>query len=188
MRLRIGCVRASSFAMVCIGIVSLALAVSARGQNAATGTSGQPASGGQTPSGASSTTPPAQRPPKVWTNDDLSSLRGQSDVSSAGSGVRNPKTTGKAPQPAPKAKTAYYQNRIARLQAQIPPIDSQISQLQSAISGTSPDTPRKYIGVKLDDWQAEMTQLQKKRADIVSQIGALEDQARHEGVPTNSLP
>ncbi len=168
------------------GIACLALAaISARGQNAP---SSQAPASGQAGSAATTTGAPAANPAKVWTNDDLSSLRGESAVSSVGSGVANPKTNGKAVPPASKAKTAYYQNKIARLQDQIPPIDSQISQLQSALAGTSPDTPRKYIGVKLDDWQAELAQLQKKRADIVSQIDSLEDQARHEGVPTNSLP
>ena len=187
MRLRMGCVPVSS-AAIFIGMVCVALAaVSTRGQEA-TAASGQATASAQPANSGTAAAPSAHGSAKVWTNDDLSSLRSESPVSSVGSGVANTKTNGKPVQPASKARTAYYQNKIARLQEQIPPIDSQISQLQSALSGTSPDAPRKYIGVKLDDWQAELAQLQKKRADIMNQIDSLEDQARHEGVPTNVLP
>jgi len=187
MRLRVGRARVS-FASVLGLLMGLALAgVWVQGQKAATASSSQAAAANQTAGAATPTASPAQQPAKVWTNDDLSGLPGES-VSSVGSGVANRKTTAKPLQPASKARTAYYQNKIARLRAQIPPIDSQISQLQSAIAGTSPDTPRKYIGVKLDDWQSELAELQKKRADLVSQINSVEDQARHEGVPTNALP
>jgi chaperonin cofactor prefoldin len=135
------------------------------------------------------TTPATQPAAKVWTNDDVSGLRNSSALSSIGQ-------TGKSKNPAPKATTANaksnrtssYQNQIARLQAQLPPIDSQIADLQAALSGNMVNEQRKYFGVKLDDWQVQLAQLQKRRDDIQNQIAKLEDEARHNGVPNNALP
>jgi peptidoglycan hydrolase CwlO-like protein len=129
-------------------------------------------------------TPPAK---KVWTNDDLSDLQGQAALSTVGKA--NSKPSAKLMQPAGKNKTANpYQAQITKLQAQVPPIDHQIADLQAVLSGNTVNSPRKYTASKPDDWQIQLDQLQKKRADIESQIQALADQARHSGVPTNTLP
>jgi len=94
--------------------------------------------------------------------------------------------------PAAKNKsTKPYQAQIERLEAQIPPLDAQIAELQAAIDGKptgdmkSSQRPR---GVKADDWSVEMQELQKKRDGILDQISTLKDQARHQGVPPNTLP
>jgi uncharacterized protein YukE len=94
--------------------------------------------------------------------------------------------------PASKGRDAkWYQTQITKLQAQIPPLDSQIAQLQAAIEGTptgnAKESTRPY-GVKQDQWPAELHRLQKKHADIEAHISAIEDEARHNGVPPNALP
>jgi hypothetical protein len=153
----------------------------ANSSSASTGSSATPAPASSAPQMAA--TQPAT---KVWTNDDLSSLHGDGSVSNGT--VRKPKSA-KSAQPAKKNPPANpYQTQITKLQAQLPPINAQIADLQAALSGQAVNTPRKYIGVRPDDWQAELVDLQKKRADIQGQIDTLEDQARHAGVPTNALP
>lgn len=124
---------------------------------------------------------------KVWTNDDLSSLHGDGAVSTV-SGKKAKGNTKPAPA-APKTKSAApYRDQINKLEAQLPPIDSQIADLQAALSGQTSSAPRKFVGVKPDDWQSELNQLQAKRANLESQIQAIRDQARHNGVPANALP
>jgi hypothetical protein len=131
--------------------------------------------------------PRAQKPqPKVWTNDDISNLRSDAPVSSVG--LTPPKPAAKPAKGPAKPPANPDQAQIAKLQAQLPPIESQIADLQAALAGNTVDTPRKYTGVKPDDWHSELDQLQKKRADILSQIDTLEDRARHAGVSTNTLP
>ena len=167
------------FCAFCAGMLSTR---GAQGQAAGTDAS-QTAPGG---SSAANTAEPSTKPAKVWTNDDLNGLNGRGAAPS--SAVRKPKP---APKPAAATKNPAanpYQSEIAKLQAQLPPIDTQIANLQAALSGQPVNSPRKYVSVRPDDWQAQLVDLQKKKSDILSQIDALEDQARHAGVATNVLP
>jgi peptidoglycan hydrolase CwlO-like protein len=143
----------------------------------------------QDTSSAASAAPAPSAPKKVWTNDDVSDLRGESVISTVGGSSTGP--SGKPAPPAKNPDARNYQAQIARLEAQIPPIDSQIAELQAAIDGKptgdakSSQRPR---GVKADSWTVEMQDLQKKRDGIETQIATLKDQARHHGVAPNTLP
>lgn len=134
---------------------------------------------------ADATPQPAAK--KVWTNDDMT------DVAHGPTPAKPPATTvkvsaTKAPI-APKTKSAqWYRDQIVKLQAQLPLLESQISELQAALNGETVSETRKYGGVKLDDWSVELKQLQQKRDDIFAKIAVLQDQARHDGVAPNSLP
>jgi chaperonin cofactor prefoldin len=166
--------------------------------SATTGARPQSSSSGQTtpaanqPSATNDTSntpaPPGQK--KVWTNEDVPDLRGQSVISTVGD--PNAKHSNK---PATAAKNSgaskSYQAQIERLQAQIPPLDAQIAELQSAIDGKptgDAKTSQRPRGVKADDWSVEMQELQKKKDALLDQIAALKDQARHQGVSPNTLP
>ena len=179
---------------VCAGIAAVFFCAFCAAASSARGAQGQVAAtdGGQAAPGASSVTPsasgtvaPAKPAAKVWTNDDLSNSNGGESAVSG---------SGKKPKAAPKAAAKKnppansYQSQIAKLQAQLPPIDTQIANLQAALSGQPVNSPRKYVSLRPDDWQAQLVDLQKKKSDILSQIDALEDQARHAGVATNALP
>ena len=128
---------------------------------------------------------------KVWTNDDLSGIDSQSGVSIVGNQPRNAKNTARRAVPSGH-NARWYRDQIARLQAKLPPLDSQIAALQSAIDGKSAGDAKKsvrpYYGIKSDDWSQELAELQKRRDDTLAQIGGLRDQARHAGVPSNTLP
>lgn len=148
-----------------------------------------PFASGQNAAAQNAQVAPAQPAPKVWTNDDVGSLRSESTVSTVGqiSGSKKPRVRS-APVNAKSNQMGSYKSQIAKLQAQLPPIDSQIASLQAALSGNMINEQRKYSGVKPDDWQAQLAQLQKRRDEIQSQIAKLEDEARHNGVPNNALP
>ncbi|HTX16037.1 MAG TPA: hypothetical protein VMD77_12140 [Candidatus Baltobacteraceae bacterium] len=125
---------------------------------------------------------------KVWTNDDVMGLRADSRISTFKQPRTKPAANGTKP-PNSRARTAaWYQNRIAGLQAQLPHLDDQIGQLQAALNGDTVNSVRKWGGVKPDDWRVELDTLQKKRDGIQAEISLLEDQARHDGVPAGALP
>ncbi len=160
----------------------------ARAQSSSSGAAA-PAASQTSATNASPATPAPPAGKKVWTNDDVSDLRGESVISTVGSS--NAKAASK---PAPAAKNASaksYQAQIERLEAQIPPLDAQIAELQAAIDGKPTGdgkTSQRPRSVKTDDWSVEMQELQKKRDDTLEHIAALKDQARHQGVAPNTLP
>jgi uncharacterized protein YukE len=130
---------------------------------------------------------PATPPKKVWTNEDMGAIHSNSAIStfSGSAKAANPK-----PAPAkPSSKNAkQYQDQIAKLQAKLPPLDQQISVLQAGLNGATVNETRHYGGVKLDDWRDQLARLQKQREDIAAQISAMQDEARHNGVPDNQIP
>ncbi|HUA00833.1 MAG TPA: hypothetical protein VMB02_10925 [Candidatus Aquilonibacter sp.] len=134
---------------------------------------------------------PAPVPPgpkKVWTNDDMLDLRLSSPISTASKPYVRPQRD--AARPAnPNGKNAgWYRTRITQLQAQLPPLDDKIAQLQAALSGQTVNEVRKWGGARPDDWRVELDGLQKKRDGVAAQIDTLRDQARHDGVAPNTLP
>jgi hypothetical protein len=173
-------------------LLASSAATIARAQNASSGDT-TPATG-QTASTSNSTVAPA--PPaakKVWTNDDVTDLRGESAISTVGqpTAKNGAKPGNKTAANAKNGNVKAYQAQIARLEAQIPPLDAQIAELQAAIDGKPTGdgkTSQRPRGVKADDWSVEMQELQKKRDDTLEQIAALKDQARHQGVAPNTLP
>ena len=125
---------------------------------------------------------------KVWTNEDFSASDPHSGVSTVGN--RSKPTVRRT---APTGRNAkWYHDQIATLQAKLPPLDSQIASLQAAIdgkpAGDAKKSTRPYYGVRADDWSRELAELQKKRDDTLAQIAALQDRARHDGVPSSALP
>jgi hypothetical protein len=193
-------------------VFAAALAAPARAQDAQPAQPGQPAAQPTAPvqapaqpaqdssaNGSSSNASPAngavpaqptKTPPKhVWTNDDMSEVHSDSAISTVGSNKSGASRTRAKAANAPSSKTAqYYHNQITKLEAQIPPIDQKISDLQAAIEGKSVSQARTYGWSKPGDWKQALEDLQKQRDDINSKIAALQDQARHAGVPENQVP
>ena len=173
--------------------VSLGIAITTRAQNNSSGPSAAPSE--QTNQSSAQIAPTSSAQPatkKVWTNDDMTGLHDNPTISMVGtSNSGSTKTTNK-PATAAKTKNAKtYQDQMAKLEAQIPPLDSQIAELQAAIDGKPTGDAKESTrprSVKIDDWSAEMEQLQQKRDDIQARIDTLRDQARHNGVATNTLP
>lgn len=144
--------------------------------------------GASQPQSVPTVNPAVQPPKKVWTNEDVGTLRAESTVSTVGQANGSKKMPRPRTPSAKDNRTNSYQSQLTKLRAQLPPIESQIAELQSALSGSVVNEQRKYYGVRPDDWQVQLAQLQKRRDDIQSQIAKLEDEARHSGVPGNALP
>ena len=167
----------------------------AKPQGGPSGETGQ--NPGQTSGAASGAGSPAPAPApasapaakKVWTNEDVGGLRENAAISTVGS--TDTKPGGKGAAGAKNKNAKPYQAQLARLEAQIPPLDSQIEQLQAAIDGKptgDEKTSQRPRSVKADSWTVEMQELKEKRDRVEDQITSLKDEARHQGVAPNTLP
>jgi uncharacterized protein YukE len=163
---------------------------SAAGQTAPAGDAAAPAAAPSNPSatananGASPTTAPAK---KVWTNEDMGEVHKNSVISTFSASSSKPGNA-KAAGNAKVGNAKQYQDQITKLEAKLPPLDDQIAELQATLNGTTVNSTRHYSGTKIDDWHQELVQLQKQRDDISAKIGALQDEARRNGVPANQIP
>jgi hypothetical protein len=150
-----------------------------------------PAGDSATPS-ASQESPSATNAPatkRVWTNDDMGDLHRNSTISTFAAPVGKPAKSNEKPvSPAKNANAKRYQDAITAQRAKLPPIDDKISQLKAVLSGTPVQETRVYGGAHIDDWHEELVHLQKQRDDIETKISALQDEARHNGVPENQIP
>jgi hypothetical protein len=138
---------------------------------------------------ATVTSPSATTPAKrVWTNEDMKDVH-RNDAISTFSAKSNKPANGKPAATAKGNKDAkQYQDRILGLQAKLPPLDEQITQLQAALNGDTVNSTRHVGGAKIDDWRDELVRAQKQREDIAAKISALQDEARRNGVPENQIP
>jgi hypothetical protein len=126
---------------------------------------------------------------RVWTNDDVKDLRRDSPISTVGPAKAKPQKPVAANQPvANPATIKSYHDRIVALQDKLPPIDSQIADLQGVLNGQTMNSTRHATGAKIDDWHDELTRLQGQRSDLETKISAMQDEARHKGVPENQIP
>jgi hypothetical protein len=124
---------------------------------------------------------------KVWTNEDMGAVHKNSVISTFSATSSKP-ANAKAAANAKSGNAKQYQDQITKLQAKLPPLDEQIAELQATLNGTAVNSTRHYSGTKIDDWHEELVQLQKQREDISAKIGALQDEARRNGVPANQIP
>jgi hypothetical protein len=162
--------------------------------------SGSVATSSQTP-GAAKTTSRAEekkaadgtKPKKVWTNDEVGSLKG--DVSVVGTNRpaegqtqagRN--GTGAADDPR-QGKIQRYRAAIAELRKKIDAGDARIAQLKnfkaedsSPNGGINPN--RGYNMIPLDE---QMKQLEEKKKQLLASIEDLENQAKKEGIEPGDL-
>jgi hypothetical protein len=138
--------------------------------------------------GSTQSQPPPQAPQKkVWTNDNLGGSHSQPDDSSAAAQPSSNAGSPAAARPKSKKDAKWYHDQIAKLQAQIPPLDKTIAELQAALEGKTLNEPLHYGGNRIGGWKEQLDQLQTKRQDTLDKITALEDEARHNRVATNEL-
>jgi hypothetical protein len=165
----------------------LALIPAARAQEQSATPPATTAQSTQATPDASSTAPAAGK--RVWTNDDMGDVHRNSTISTFTAPNAKSANVNSKPATAAKSKDAKrYQDQINALRAKLPPIDDKISQLKAVLSGNTVQETRTYGGNHIDDWHEELAHLQKQRTDIEDKISAIQDQARHSGIPENEIP
>ena len=129
------------------------------------------------------------KPKKVWTDDDLSKLKGDvSVVGNANSSGRNTishseessRGTGSAQQ---------YRSRLAQLQSQMDATDQKITELKNIESGSTSGNSglqlhHGYNTIPLPD---QIKSLEEKKQEIQAQMDALYDEARKNGIEPGQL-
>jgi hypothetical protein len=144
------------------------------------------------PASAETPSAPENPPRKVWTNEDVPTLREDSTISTVGAANNTRPAAGTVRgTTSGRQDVKYYSDQITKLQAQLPAINDKIAQLQAGIAGKftgDSQTSTRPKSVSAGNWQVELAELQKQRDDIESRINALRDQARHQGIPPSALP
>ncbi len=128
----------------------------------------------QTTPAPTQTPAPAQSQPqtpqkKVWTNDNLAGSHSQLNDTSASAQQNSNSTSTPPAKPKSKKDAKWYHDQIAKLQAQIPPLDKTIAELQAALDGKTLNEPLHYGGNRIGDWKEQLQQLQTKRQDTARQ-------------------
>jgi len=141
---------------------------------------------------------PKTTPKKVYTEDDMRSLKGgglsvvgekdsgsaadsgKPDASPAGAGTKTDKDE------------AYWRGRAQKIRDQMAAVDQEIDKVQDEIkkggaAGFDAQTGRNQNVVFFEDRNAQLKNLQKKKEDLQKQMDALEDEARQADVPVGWL-
>ncbi len=164
--------------------------------------SAQPAA--QRSSSGNSAPAKSGNPKKVWTEDDLNSLK--SRVSVVGGPSKSPKTSQKPPQDnqaaaslPPEKDPAWYHRQLpplraqieemAPLRAQIEEMDAQIRKLKEVQGGKeTSDAGRRAHGFDLPMNTQDRTEvLEKRKRELQAKVDAFEDQARRNGLNPGDL-
>ncbi len=167
----------------------------ARGQSSSPSqppdSSAQPAA----PRNSSGNSAPAKsgNPKKVWTEDDLNSLK--SRVSVVGGPSKSPKTSQKPPQDKqaaaslpPEKDPAWYRGQLLPLRAQIEQIDAEIRKMKEVQGGKEVSDPGRRYGLRLPmNPQDRIEVLEKGKRELQTKVDALEDQARRNGLNPGDL-
>jgi hypothetical protein len=182
----------SAIFAVCFAATLLA---DARGQSSSPSqppdSSAQPAA--QRDSSGNSAPAKSANPKKVWTEDDLNSLK--SHVSVVGAPSKSPKTSPKPPQDnqaaeslPPEKDPAWYRQQLPPLRAQIEEMDAQIRKLKEAQGGKETSDAGRRYGLHLPmNTQDRIEVLEKTKRELQAKVDALEDQARRNGLNPGDL-
>lgn len=148
----------------------------------------------------SSSTTDAKKPKKVWTNDELGSVKGAVSVVGDGSSSAGEATAKKAADPldatatpgnkdARQKQVEAYRGQIRQLQGQIEAADKRIAQLRnfkgentSPAGGINPN--QGYNMVPIED---QVRQLEDKKKQAQAKIDEVESDARKNGIEPGEL-
>ncbi len=129
------------------------------------------------------------KPDKVWTNDEIDTLRNNQGVSVVGN--RTPQNaSAKSKGYSMEKDPAWYRKQLAPLRAEIEKLDGQIEQTKAFLSGEKvneqPASYHAYFGVPGNP-QSQLKQMEAKRQADEAKIDGLLDRARHNGIEPGAL-
>jgi hypothetical protein len=127
------------------------------------------------------------KPGKVWTNDEIDTLRNNHGVSVVG-GNGKPQNVSTASKGYSQEKDpAWYRNQLASLRADIDKLDPQIAKPQAFLSGQNVSEPPTMHERLVPSPQDQLKQLEAKRQADAAKIEDLLDRARHNGIEPGAL-
>jgi hypothetical protein len=188
----------------CALVLSLAaFSFSARAQTTTGGDSGgsstttaTPANPNAAKNAASSKAADTKKAKKVWTNDDVGSIKGNvsvvgdkdSDQAGSAKDSKTADTSGGGEDPK-KARLQQYRDRIADLNAKIADADRKIAELKNfkADNGAPSGGINPNHGYNMVPLEEQVKQLEDKKKQMQASIEDVENQARKEGFDPGEL-
>jgi hypothetical protein len=166
--------------------------VSSDGQSQPAPASQQPAAATSPQSnslqGQAAAPPSTAKPAKVWTNEEINTLRNSSGVSVVGN-----QTPQKSSVPSRgyslEKDPSWYRKQLQPLRADIDRLDAQIEKTKAFLNGEKVDQPtpiRAYVSIPGNP-QVQLKQLEDKRDADQAKIDDILDRARHNGVEPGAL-
>jgi hypothetical protein len=159
----------------------------------------QPAPATQAPANTGSPSSPSEgqaahipnaTPAKVWTNEDIGTLRQKNGISVVGKNpAKNVSATSKAtmkPLP-PEKDPAWYRKQLAPLQADIDKIDPQIAKLKILLGGQTVNDQLNPNRRATPTPKDQLKQLEAKRQADEDKIDDLLERARHNDIEPGAL-
>ena len=156
------------------------------GQSQASATA-QPATASAPSPQAQAAPLPNAKPAKVWTNDEIDTLRNDHGVSVVGKNQPTQNVSTKTTVHSPDKDPAWYRKQLEPLQEEIAKLDGQIAKLQAFLNGENVSDPATMHRRMVPTPQDQLTQLQAKRAKDVEKVNDLLDRARHNDIPPGEL-
>lgn len=126
------------------------------------------------------------KPKKVWTNEDVSGMKGPISVVGDGKNSKGKTSVQNPPDP---TYVANVRKQLQKLQDQMADADKELAGLKNFSEGEPVATPdrelhKSYNSQPIDQ---QITNLQTKKKDLQSKIDALLDEARKKGVEPGQL-
>ncbi len=127
------------------------------------------------------------KPAKVWTNDEIDTLRNNHNVSVVG-GNRTPQKVSLTSKAYSQEKDpAWYRKQLAPLRAEIDKLDPQIAKLKAFLSGENVSDPPTMHRQLVPTPQDQLKQLEAKRQADAAKVDELLDRARHNGIEPGAV-
>jgi hypothetical protein len=156
----------------------------------------QPAATAQPPAATSTPPPPASqtqaspianaKPAKVWTNDEIDTLRSNHGVSVVGKSPAQ-KVSATSKTYSQEKDAAWYRNQLAPLRAEIDKLDPQIAKFKAFLSGENISDPPTMHRQMVPSPQDQLKQMEAKRQADAAKVEDLLDRARHSGIEPGAL-
>ena len=126
------------------------------------------------------------KPAKVWTNDEIDTLRYDHSVSVVGSHTpqnvsANSKSYSQEKDP------AWYRKQLEPLRAEIDKLDAKIAKMQAFLKGENVGEQASLHPKMVPSPQEQMKQMEDKRAKDVEKVNDLLDRARHNDIAPGEL-
>jgi len=127
------------------------------------------------------------KPAKVWTNDEIDTLRNNHGVSVIGGNGKPQNISAKSKANSQEKDPAWYRKQLATLRAEMDKLDPQIAKLQAFLSGENVSDPPTMHQRLVPSPQDQLKQLETKRQADAEKIEDLLDRARHNGIEPGAL-
>jgi hypothetical protein len=155
----------------------------------------QPVAATQQPAAESAPPPPRQaqaaplanaKPAKVWTSDEIETLRSKQGVSVVGNHTPQ-KVSATSKLYLQEKDPAWYRKQLSSLRAEIDKLDPEIAKLKAFLSGENVSDPSTIHRKLVPTPQDQLKQMEAKHQADEAKVEDLLDRARHNGIEPGAL-